>query len=201
MDISAIVAELAAHQPAAIAVGGSAGSIEALSALLPSLRPGFPLPMVVVIHVPADAEHGIAAVLARMTPLPVMDAEDKMPLQGGAVYIAPPDYHLLLERDGTLALSTDPPVYFSRPSIDVFFESAAFAFGRHSLAILLSGANADGAAGLACVRAHGGLTWVQSPASARVPQMPQEALARAEHTTLEPNDMGRILAEWGYAGA
>ena len=195
------VEQLRAHQLAAIAVGGSAGSIEALMELLPWLPATLAVPVTVVVHLPPAAERGLAPVLASACALTVVEAEDKMTLQPGWMYVAPADYHLLVERGRTLALSADPPVHFSRPSIDVLFESAAFAFGRLSLAILLSGANADGAAGLATVKAHGGLTWVQEPASARVPHMPEAALALTSHSVRRIDDMGRTLAEWGYAGA
>ena len=100
-----------------------------------------------------------------------------------------------------MALSADRPVHYSRPSIDVLFESAALAFGPRVLGILLSGASADGATGLASIRNRGGLTWVQSPDSARVPLMPREALALAPHSTLTVEEMTRNLVEWGYAGA
>ena len=117
----------------------------------------------------------------------------------GHVYFAPPNYHLLVEADGGLALSADEPVNFSRPSIDVLFESLAHSFGRRALGILLSGANADGAAGLAAVKARGGLTWVQAPVTARVATMPEAALKLAEHHVLTPEAMGETLARWGTA--
>ena len=118
-------------------------------------------------------------------------------MRAGVIYIAPPDYHLLVEADGSLALSADEPVHFSRPSIHVLFQSAAHAFGKRALGILLSGASADGADGLAPIRARGGVTWVQRPESAAVPVMPEAALARAAHRSTDVGDMGRVLGEWG----
>ena len=193
------VEQLRAHGLAAIAVGGSAGAIEALLELLPWLPPTLAVPVTLVVHLPPVAERALAHVLASCCALRVVEAEDKMALEAGSLYVAPADYHLLVERGATLALSADAPVHFSRPSIDVLFESAAFAFGRSALAVLLSGANDDGAAGLATVKAHGGVTWVQDPASARMPVMPAAALALTAHTALRIDQMGRTLAEWGYA--
>lgn len=183
-------------RPAVIAVGASAGALEALRALLPPLPRGFPAPIVVVVHVPADRESGLPAVLARECRLAVVEAEDKMTLAAGQVTFAPPGYHLLVEAHGALALSAEPPVQFSRPSIDVLFESAADAFGPRALGILLSGANADGAHGLAAIARAGGLTWVQSPESAQVSIMPEAALASGTHEAMDPGSMGAVLAAW-----
>jgi two-component system chemotaxis response regulator CheB len=116
-------------------------------------------------------------VLAPVSGLPVREALDKMPLEPGAVYLAPPDYHLLVEREHTIALSRDAAVHFSRPAIDVTFESAAAAFGPSLVGILLTGANEDGAAGLAAIAQAGGRIAVQDPASAHAPEMPLAALA------------------------
>jgi two-component system, chemotaxis family, protein-glutamate methylesterase/glutaminase len=188
-----------AAPPAIIAIGGSAGALEALVELLPLLPANLEAPVVIVLHQAADRDSELASALAAHCALRVCDADDKMALRGGCLYVAPPDYHLLLERGGTLALSSDEPVHFSRPSIDVLFESAALAFGDRAAGILLSGASADGAAGLALIKARGGRTCVQSPDTARVATMPREALALAPHDVLEPSQLGRVLTEWGYA--
>lgn len=187
---------LRAHDPAIIAIGASAGALDALGRLLPPLPPTLPAAMVVVVHVPPDPGSALRAALATHTVLPVCEAEDKVPARRGSIYIAPADYHLLVERDGTLALSIDEPVLYSRPSIDVLLESVAYALNGRVLGILLSGASADGATGLAVIRARGGLTWVQTPESAAVAAMPQAALALAPHPALDPDTMGRILAAW-----
>jgi two-component system, chemotaxis family, protein-glutamate methylesterase/glutaminase len=184
------------HDPAIIAIGASAGAIEALGRLLPPLPAAFPAPILVVVHVPPHPDNALPAALATHTALRVREAEDKLTPAAGSIYVAPADYHLLVERDGTLALSIDEPVLYSRPSIDVLLESAAYASPRRVLGILLSGASADGAAGLARLWARGGLTWVQEPASAAVPVMPRAALALAPHAVLDPGDMGRLLATW-----
>lgn len=191
-----MVEDLRAHAPAAISVGASAGAVEALTSFLAELPRGVPAPILIVVHVPADRPSALPSLFAERCVLPVEEAEDKIVARPGSIYFAPPDYHLLLERDGTIALSQDEPVNFSRPSIDVLFESVAFAFGGHTLGLLLSGASADGAAGLALMRARGGLTWVQTPASALVATMPEAALAKAPHRVLEPRAMGRAVAEW-----
>jgi two-component system, chemotaxis family, protein-glutamate methylesterase/glutaminase len=184
------------HQPSVIAIGASAGALDALLALLPPLPRTFPLPIVVAVHVPPDRESGLPPVLARECRVSVVEAEDKMPLLAGQVAFAPPDYHLLVEAHGALALSTEPPVQYSRPSIDVLFESVADGFGPRAFGILLSGANADGALGLAAIARAGGLSWVQSPWTARVRTMPDAALASGPHLTLDPDTMGAALAAW-----
>ena len=188
--------ELRRQPPAIIAVGASAGAVEALTALLPPLPASLPAPVVVTVHVPDTRTSGLASLLSPHCRLAMYEAEDKMPLAAGAVYFAPPGYHLLVERDGTAALSVDPPEHFSRPSIDVLFESVALAYGSRALGILLSGANEDGAAGMACIRRLGGLTWVQTPESASVPAMPEAALALAPHRVLTPPAMAEALAAW-----
>lgn len=193
--------ELRSHHLALIAIGGSAGALDVLVDLLAALPRAFPAPVVVVVHLPADADGTFADLLRSKCSLAVAEAEDKLVPAVGGVYVAPADYHLLFERHGGMALSADRPVHYSRPSIDVLFESAALAFGPRVLGILLSGASADGATGLASIRNRGGLTWVQSPDSARVPLMPREALALAPHSTLTVEEMTRNLVDWGYAGA
>lgn len=199
VDVAAAVDALVQHRPAMIVAGGSAGGVDALGRLLDDLPAALPAPMAVVVHVPPDRASALPALFGRRSALHVQEAEDKMSAVPGGVYFAPPDYHLLVERDGALALSGDAPVLFSRPSIDVLFESAAHAFGARTLGILLSGASADGAAGLALIRDMGGLTWVQRPDSAQVSVMPEAALARAPHATLEPEAMGRALTAWSRA--
>jgi two-component system chemotaxis response regulator CheB len=171
--------------PRAIAIGASAGAVEALSAILPALREGLAIPVVVVVHVPRDRPSLLADIFAPKVRLAVREAVDKEPVAPGTVYFAPPDYHLLVERgregDGpSLALAADSPVHHSRPSIDVLFESAARAWGDRLLAIVLTGASADGAAGLAAAHAAGATTVVQSPGSALAATMPQAALDRVE---------------------
>ncbi len=180
---------------AIIVVGGSAGSLEALLALLPELPPTFVIPAVVVMHMSADHPSLLPAILGRACRLPVVEIEDKQPLTAGTIYVAAPGYHVLFERDGTLALSADDVVNYSRPSIDVAFESAADAFGAGVVAVVLSGGNDDGARGAARVSEAGGVVLVQDPASAQHPVMPRAALAsaRASVRVVQPRELGRML--------
>lgn len=160
----------------AMVVGGSAGSLEVLTTLLPMLPPELPVPLVIVLHVLADKPSHLAQVLADRTSMLVKEAEDKETLAPATVYVAPPNYHLLIERQRCFSLSVDDPVLYSRPSIDVLFETAAIAYGPALGGLLLSGASEDGARGLAAIHARGGLVAVQDPATASSPTMPEAAL-------------------------
>lgn len=175
--------------PRAVVVGGSAGALEVLRLIVRELPTTLACPVVIVIHLPSHSS-GLAEVLGADTTLTVKQAEDKEPIGPGVVYIAPPGYHLLVEAAGTFALSVDPPVHFSRPAIDVMFETARDAYGEHLIGILLSGASEDGAAGLQEIHAAGGTTIVQSPLSAEVAIMPAAALALFEPTHIwSPNEI------------
>ncbi|HVT06826.1 MAG TPA: chemotaxis protein CheB [Polyangia bacterium] len=163
----------------AVVIGGSSGALEALATVLPALPATSAVPIVIVVHLPPDRPSHLAAVLGARTVLRVREAEDKEPLAPGVIYVGPPNYHLLIERGGTFALSADDLLHFSRPSIDVLFESAADAYGSRVAGVLLSGANADGADGLATIRRAGGVAITQSPEAALVRTMPEAAIARA----------------------
>jgi two-component system chemotaxis response regulator CheB len=160
----------------AVVIGGSAGALEALSVILPALPAQFRLPVIVVVHVPPDKPSVLAEVLQAKCRIAVQDAEDKEPISAGTVYFAPPDYHLLVETEKSLSLSTDEPVLHSRPSIDVLFESAADAYGSALIAIILTGANHDGAKGMKAVVECGGVAVVQSPKEAFSPAKPEAAI-------------------------
>lgn len=160
-----------------IVIGGSAGSFQVLTQLMPSLPTA--VPVVVVVHLPADRDTPLAEVLGESTGRPTLEAMDKAPLTPGVIHFAPPGYHLLLESEKTFALSVDPPVHFSRPSIDVLFESAAEAFGERVLGVVLTGANEDGAQGLWAIRGAGGFCIVQRPDTAEAPFMPKAAIQAA----------------------
>ncbi|WP_312318928.1 chemotaxis protein CheB [Stenotrophomonas sp.] len=162
-----------------LVVGASAGGVSALQTLLAALPEDFPLPVLVVLHLPRDRPSRIVDLLDVRCPLPVREADDKQPLLPGTVTFAPPDYHLLVEDANTLALSVDAPVLYSRPAIDPLFESAAEVFAGGVLAILLTGASNDGSAGVAAVRQAGGHAWIQCPDDAFSPIMPASALAHA----------------------
>ncbi|MBK7861389.1 MAG: chemotaxis protein CheB [Archangiaceae bacterium] len=185
-------------RPEAIVIGGSAGALEALTAILPALPATYPAPIALVLHVLSGKPSLLADLLAQRCALKVCEAMDKQPLEKGTLYVAPPDYHLLIERDRCCALSVDTPVHFSRPSIDVLFESAAEAYRAGLVGVLLTGGNEDGARGLERIGARGGATVVQDPSTAMVPYMPESALKRFTPTTvLAPADIGIYLAQLG----
>jgi two-component system chemotaxis response regulator CheB len=178
-----------------IVIGGSAGALEPLLAILPGLPGALAIPIVIVLHVAPNHHSLLPELLGRACARPVREIEDKVRLEPRMIHVAPPNYHVLLERDGALSLSVDPPVYFSRPSIDVLFESAADAFGAASAAILLSGANEDGARGLARILAAGGAAAIQDPATAAHPEMPASAARLAPGVpALSPDALTRWCA-------
>lgn len=169
----------------AIVIGASAGGVEALSVLLPALPAGLQAGVFIVLHLPRDKPSLLIEIFRHKCALRVQEADDKEPVQPGTVYFAPPDYHLLVDKGAfdkspCLALSADEPVHYSRPSIDVLFESAADVYGTGLLGIVLTGANQDGAAGLNAVHRAGGMAVVQDPASALAPLMPESALRRTQ---------------------
>lgn len=162
----------------AVVIGASAGGVELLGQLLPSLPADFPAAVLIVQHVRAGGRRGLYELYAPHCAIRICEAADKQPIEPGTVYFAPADYHLLVETGRSCALSVDPPVQFSRPSIDVLFESAAWTYGQRLLGILLTGANDDGAAGMTAIRAAGGTTWAQLPSTARAVAMPLSAISR-----------------------
>jgi two-component system chemotaxis response regulator CheB len=178
-----------------IVIGGSAGALEALYALVPALPDDLPVPVALVVHVMAGRPSHIAEILGDRTALRVKEAEDKEPLAAGTLYVAPPDYHLFVERRRCVSLSVDEVMHFSRPAIDPLFESAAGAYGPALVGVLLSGANEDGARGLQRIVARGGRALVQAPSTAQVPTMP-EAGARLAPACLRltPAELGVHLA-------
>jgi two-component system chemotaxis response regulator CheB len=183
----------------AVAIGGSAGSVQALLRILPALPATFPLPVFAVVHVPADRENALVPLLAGRCRIGVKEAEDKEQARPGVVYFAPSDYHLLLEADGSLSLSADELVNHSRPSIDVLLESAADALGPGLAGIMLTGANEDGARGLRAVSDAGGLAIVEDPRAASTPIMPEAAL-RASPSAIVMN-LDAITAYLSSLGA
>ncbi len=159
-----------------VVVGTSTGGLKALQTLLSGLSADFPLPVVVVQHRGKDSDGELCEFLARGAALPVTEPEDKEELSPGHVYLAARDYHLLVE-NRSFALSTDAPVAFARPSIDLLFESAAEQFRERTIGVILTGANRDGARGLASVKAGGGVTIVEDPNAAASREMPDAAIA------------------------
>ena len=165
------------ERPKAIVIGASAGAVQALSQILPRLPVNYPLPVIIVVHVPATPS-GLVALFRSKCEIAVREPEDKEPIAPGTVYFAPPGYHLLVEADQSFALSMDEPLLFSRPSIDILFESAADSYREALVGVILTGANEDGAAGAAAVGAAGGAVIVQEPKGAFASAMPSGALAR-----------------------
>lgn len=180
----------------AIVIGGSAGAVGALKAILPG-APG-DLPVLVVVHVPANRTNHLVEALQPGVERTLKVAEDKEALAPGTIYFAPAGYHLLVEVDRSCALSVDEPVHHSRPSIDVLFESAAEVFRERLLGMVLTGASADGAAGLAAIGRAGGVTAVQEPGTAEVATMPEAAIAtRAPDHVLGPEELRELLRSVG----
>ena len=174
----------------AIVIGASAGGVEALLTIFAALPDGFGLPILAVLHLPDERRSQLAEVFGRRLAMPVVEARDKEVIMPGTLYFAGPRYHLSVEQDRSLSLSQEERVHHSRPAIDYLFASAADAYGKGLLAVLLTGANQDGAQGLAQVKAQGGTTVVQDPAEARVAVMPRAALAL--HTPDHILTLGRI---------
>jgi two-component system chemotaxis response regulator CheB len=180
----------------AIVVGASAGGVEALLKIFRTLPRGYRLPILTVLHVPDQRRSHLAEVFAQNLKIPVKEADDKETIAPGTLYFAGPGYHLSVESDFSLSLSQEERVFHSRPSIDVLFESAADAFGERLAGVLLTGANNDGARGMARISEYGGLTVVQDPAQALARTMPDAALALHTPDFLLPlPDIGSLLVE------
>lgn len=181
-----------------VVAGASAGGLQALLAVLGQLPADYRLPIVITQHLHGSDEGRLAELLDRQLGLTVCEAADKQPTEPGRVYLAPAGYHLLVERDASLSLSVDPKVNYSRPSIDVLFESAATAFGDALVGVILTGANEDGANGMARIRELGGVCIAQDPATAESPPMPEAAIARAGiEMVLPAQEIGALLARLG----
>jgi two-component system chemotaxis response regulator CheB len=179
----------------AILVGASAGGVEALLKVFGQLPKGFGVPILVVLHLPDERDSQLAHIFSHRLAVPVEEARDKQCIVPGTLYVAPAGYHLSVEADRSLSLSLEEPVHHSRPSIDVLFESAADAYGPSLLAVVLTGANGDGAKGLARVSELGGITVVQDPDEAQVSTMPEAALALHEPDhILTLQGIGQFLA-------
>lgn len=190
------------HPYQTIVIGGSAGSVDALGVLLSALPATLRASVLVVLHLPRNRPSLLCRIFQDRCALPLREAQDKEPIAAGTVYFAPPDYHLLVDAGPALALSVDPPVHYSRPCIDVLFESAADAYAAQLIGIVLSGANQDGASGLAAIHAGGGLSIVQDPASAPVSAMPQAALQRtAASQVLAPQGIAALLVSLHTEGS
>jgi two-component system chemotaxis response regulator CheB len=170
----------------AIVIGASAGAVETLQHLLPILSPVLRVPAVVVVHVPPRRPSMLPELFGSLCDGPVREPVDKQPVAAGTIWFAPADYHLMIERDHTFALSIDAPVNFSRPSLDVLFESAADAYGAQLAAVVLTGGSEDGAEGARKIRRGGGIVLVQDPDEAPMRIMPEAAIRSADPQLVGP---------------
>jgi two-component system chemotaxis response regulator CheB len=159
----------------ALVIGGSAGSLDVLLRVLPHLSPDLSFPIIIVVHRKHGADSLLPELLSGKTKLTVKEVDEKEKIRAGVIYIAPSDYHLLIEKDHTFSLDYSEKVNYSRPSIDVTFQAAAEIYKQNVVCMLLSGSNADGVNGLKSVKAFGGLAVIQDPSSAQVPYMPAQA--------------------------
>ena len=178
----------------AVVIGVSAGGLDALQIILPALPADLPRSVIVAQHRLADADTFLVDFFNDCCRMPVSEAEEKELIRPGHIYFAPAAYHLLIERDMSFSLSADEKVNFARPAIDVLFESAAQAYGPELIGIILTGANADGAAGLQKIKEFGGLAVVQKPDTAEACYMPQAAInAGPVDCILELNEIAELI--------
>jgi two-component system, chemotaxis family, protein-glutamate methylesterase/glutaminase len=180
----------------AIVIGVSAGGLAVLSSILGRLPPDFPLPVIINQHRSKDERTLLEEILQTKCAIRIRQAEEKESIRHGVVYFAPPDYHLLIEKDRTFSLTCDGPVNYSRPSIDLLFETASEAYGGKLIGVILTGSNSDGARGIRTVRQRGGLTIAQDPAKANFPGMPRAAIdtGSIQHI-LDPAEITDLLLQ------
>lgn len=174
-----------------VVIGTSLGGLSALRTILQDLPSNFSAAVAIVQHRHHESAHILATYLQQFTPLPVYEVEDKQRILPGQIYLAPADYHLLVE-PGHFSLSTDDPVSYARPSIDVLLESAADAYGAHTIGVLLTGANQDGVRGLLALKIQGGTAIVQLPETAESPVLPMAAISTVAVDWVLP--LGQIAA-------
>lgn len=172
----------------AVVIGVSAGGLAALHSVLSQLDTHFSLPVLVVQHISSHYESRLPAILSKSYSGIVKEAEDKEVLVAGTIYISPPNYHMLVETEKSIALSTEDKVNFSRPSIDILFETASEAYGDSLVGIVLTGTNADGSKGLYRIKQLGGLTIVQAPSTAEYDAMPKAAITKTSPSFILPLD-------------
>ena len=181
-----------------IAIGVSAGAMEALSIIIPKLPANFSIPVVIIQHISPQSDNYMTRYLDTISAIRVKEVDEKERIRPGVVYTAPPNYHVLLEEDETFSLSVDERINFARPSVDVFFESAADVYRSHLVGVILTGANNDGSKGLKLIKKVGGLTIVQDPNTAEVDGMPRAAIeaTKVDHV-LPLEEIGPFLAKLG----
>ncbi|MBE8723066.1 chemotaxis protein CheB [Sphingobacterium pedocola] len=175
-------------------IGGSAGSLTVLLEVLPQLNDDISFPIIIILHRKSHPDSVLNALLSNYTDLEVCEVEDKMTLKSRCIYLVPPDYHLLFEDKHTVSLDSSEKLNYSRPSIDVTFQSAAEIFKESAAALLLSGANADGVDGLQYIKQNSGLVVVQEPGTAEVDYMPKQAISqvKTDHV-LRPDQMAGFI--------
>lgn len=177
-----------------LVIGGSAGSLKVIFELLPKLDENLGFPILIVIHRKAAPDSHLETVFSKYTNLKTYEIEDKMSLEDNTIYLAPGDYHVLIETPTELALDYSEKLHYSRPSIDVTFQSAADVFGKRTVALLLSGANYDGVQGLKYVKSAGGMVLIQDPDTAEVDLMPREAKAQvAVDYIIKPEEIAQFI--------
>jgi len=178
----------------ALIIGGSAGSLDVLLKVLPALSPTLSFPIVIVVHRKHGSDSLLPDLLSGKTKLQVKEVDEKEPVQAGVIYIAPSDYHTLIERDHTFSLDYSEKINYSRPSIDATFQTAAEVYQDKLVCLLLSGSNADGVNGLKSVKAWGGIAGIQDPASAQVSYMPEQAYIHVKIDYVLPiEDMAEFI--------
>jgi two-component system chemotaxis response regulator CheB len=183
-----------------VVVGASKGGLTALQLLCSSLSTEFPWPIAIAQHRIRESRSTLCEFMQKSCSLHVREPEDKEPIEGGKIYLAPSDYHLLVERDH-FALSTATPAARARPSINYLFESAAESFGSYTIGVILTGTNADGAEGLAAIKRSGGKAIVEDPETAEAPTMPRAAIAATQVDHVLPaSEIGPFLNNLGMAG-
>jgi two-component system chemotaxis response regulator CheB len=177
-------------------IGGSAGSLNVALSIIPTLTKQMNVSVIIIFHRKNTEDTGLLEMMAHRTSYTVREAGDKDELIPGVIYLAPPDYHVLVERDKTITLDDSEKVNYSRPSIDVTMQSAADVYGERLMCVLLSGANADGAKGMVDAKKQGACIVVQDPETAEVPFMPQSALHLLKaDVLLNKDDLSSLVNE------
>lgn len=180
----------------AVVIGASAGGFHALGELISKLPKEFSMPVFIVQHISPASDSYMSKFIDKLSKLNVKEADEKEKIKSGNVYIAPPNYHLLVEEDLSLSLSTEQKKNYSRPSIDILFETAAYAYGNKLIGVILTGANNDGSAGLLKIKNVGGYCIVQEPSEAEAPAMPLAAIKIVKpNKVLKLNEIAKLLIE------
>jgi two-component system chemotaxis response regulator CheB len=177
-----------------IVIGGSAGSLQVILEMIKKLNDKIAAPILLVLHRKAHSNNVLQALLQQLSPLEVVEIDDKTEIEPNKIYITPADYHLLFEDKKTMSLDSSEKMNYSRPSIDVTFKSAAEIYGENLIGVLLSGANADGVEGLSYIKKNNGTVWIQDPETAEVDYMPKHAIETVEYDLIiKPEDLPKYI--------